>query len=528
MTSFDLMNLIGKVHDDYILKARVRPDKKTWWPKAIAAVLALVLFASGARYLVLPFVGMGGSTEAAAESAAAGAPAEAPAAMEEAPAEEAAPQEAMPEAAPEMEETAENAGMETDIGEYGSVELLAMADYPEKTSYDDYEAQSDRWKENQVSDATDYAVNTFSYKTAAAVLSGSQESSCFSPLSLYHTLAVLCSGAEGNTQTQLLNLLGMSDLETLTSEIARLYRLNYQDDEVNILKIANSLWLDDELPDGTVMEYEPQWLITAAADFYAEVYAADFSDPEAATALGSWISKMTGGHLQPTSEEMGLSENTVMSIVNTLWYKTQWADKFYEKNTSSDIFTLSDGTAVECDFMHKTESAHSAVVTEEYTKSYIRLDGGARMIFVLPQEGVDVMSLVSEEKLTEIFENGNYTDADVVWSVPKFETTVTYELEETLKALGITDAFDVTAADFSPMTASAPLFLSSVRQGTHIAVNEDGVEAAAWSMAGMEAGEAAPEEMPTVEMNLNRPFIYLITAHDGSNLFLGVVQNPMK
>lgn len=510
MTSFDLMNLIGKAHDDYVLKARVRPDKKPWWPKALAAVLALVLFASGARYLVLPLIGMGGSTEAAAESAAA----EAPAAMEEAPAEEAAPEE--------------EPLTETETEEYGSVELLAMASYPEKIDYEDYEAQKDRWQDNQVSDATDYAVNIFSYKTAAAVLSGTEESSCFSPLSLYHTLAVLCSGAEGNTRQQLLNLLGMSDLDTLSAEIGRLYRLNYQDDEVNILKIANSLWLDNELSDGTVMEYDPQWLITAAADYYAEVYAADFSSPQTVEALGNWIARMTGGNLQPSGEEMGINEDTAMSIVNTLWFKTQWADKFYEKNTAADLFTLADGTEVECDFMHKTDIGHSAIVTEEYTKSYIRLDGGARMIFVLPQEGVDVLSLVSEEKLTEIFENGNYTNADVVWSVPKFETTVTYELEETLQALGITDAFDMAAADFSPMTSSAPLFLSSVRQGTYITVNEDGVEAAAWSMAAEEAGEAAPEELPTVEMDLNRPFIYLITAQDGSNLFLGVVQNPME
>ena len=518
MTSFDLMNLIGKAHDDYVLKARIRPDKPKVWPKVLAAVLALVILTSGATYLVAPMLNMGSSTTAAESAAAeaamddaAAAPGEAPEA--EAPAEE-APAE---ETAPETEEGS---------GQGGSVELLAMASYPEFVSIEDYEYHSEVWQNNQVSDATDYAVNTFSYKTAAAVLGSTTESSCFSPLSLYHTLAVLCSGAQGNTQSQLLSLLGISDLETLTAEIARLYRLNYEDDELTTLKIANSLWLDNELSDGTVMEYAPEWLITAAGDYYAEVYAADFSSPDTAQALGNWISRMTGGNLQPSGEEMGITQDTVMSIVNTLWYKTQWADKFYEKNTSTDIFTLSDGTAVECDFMHKTESSHSAIVTAEYTKSYIRLDGGAKMIFVLPEESVDVMSLVSEEKLTEIFENGNYTDADVVWSVPKFETTVTYELEDTLKALGVTDAFDLMAADFSTMTASAPLYLSSVRQGTHIAINEDGVEAAAWSMAGMEAGEAAPEEMPTVEMNLNRPFLYLITAQDGSNLFLGVVQNP--
>ena len=62
-------------------------------------------------------------------------------------------------------------------------------------------------------------------------------------------------------------------------------------------------------------------------------------------------------------------------------------------------------------------------------------------------------------------------------------------------------------------------------QGTHIAVNEDGIEAASYSIAGMEAGAADPDEAPVVEMNLNRPFLYLITASDGSPLFFGVVRN---
>lgn len=513
MTPYDLLKLIGNANDDYILKAREKPRKKPLWPKALAAVVALALIASGARYLLPPMIGMGRSSDMAATEMASAAAEEPAAEAEEAPAEEAAPE--MPQ------DVAESTA-------YGSVELLAMADYPEAVGYEDHNGRSDRWKNNQVTDATKYAINTFSYKTAGAVLSSTEQSSCFSPLSLYQTLAVLCSGAEGMTQAQLLTLLGMADMETLAEEIGRLYRLNYRDDEVNILKIANSLWLDDRLEDGTTIEYSPDWLITAATDYYAEVYAADFSCPDTANALGSWISQMTGGNLQPGGEEMGISKDTVMAIVNTLWYKTQWSDPFIEENTSPDTFTLADGSEVEHPFMHKTETMHRAIVTEEYTKSYISLDGGGKMIFVLPQEGVDVMSLVSEEKLTEIFENGNYTDADVVWSVPKFETTVTYELEDTLKTLGITDAFDLMAADFSPMTESAPLYLSSVRQGTYITVNEDGVEAASWSMAGMEAGEAMPEEIPVVEMNLNRPFLYLITAQDGSNLFLGVVQNPQK
>ena len=56
-------------------------------------------------------------------------------------------------------------------------------------------------------------------------------------------------------------------------------------------------------------------------------------------------------------------------------------------------------------------------------------------------------------------------------------------------------------------------------------MNEDGIEAASFSFAGMEAGAGEPDDMLEVEMNLNRPFLYLITASDGSPLFLGVVRS---
>ena len=133
--------------------------------------------------------------------------------------------------------------------------------------------------------------------------------------------------------------------------------------------------------------------------------------------------------------------------------------------------------------------------------------------------------LLTEEKLWEVFENGDYESADVVWSVPKFETNATYQLEETLETLGVTDAFQRDQADFGRMS-DTPLYVGQVQQGNHIAVNEDGVEAASYSLADMLAGAAAPEELPTVEMNLDRPFIYLITAQDGSTLFIGVVREP--
>jgi hypothetical protein len=73
------------------------------------------------------------------------------------------------------------------------------------------------------------------------------------------------------------------------------------------------------------------------------------------------------------------------------------------------------------------------------------------------------------------------------------------------------------------MRGDVVLSYTAIEQGTRIGVDEEGVEAAAYTAIGLEAAGIAPEELEVVEMNLNRPFIYLITAQDGScnQLFIG-------
>ncbi len=509
MTAFDLLKHVGSARDEYVLRSRKRPGRFPVGKIAALAAAAVLVVGLGATAIYLkPWAGAGSSQpETLADHV-----------------------ENTERESPEESETQLNGMGESDATVENPLwgTLLAQATYPEPVAYDDYEGSSRVWTENQISDGTRYAVNEFSYKTAAAILKDTGESGCFSPLSLYQTLAILASGAEGQTCSELLDLLGQSDLETLEEEAGKLYRVNYADNEINRLQIANSLWLDDETEDGMPIAYHQDWVLSAAADYYADVYAADFSSEDTQKTLWEWIDTHTGGVFRYSSKDVNLSDDTVMAVVNTLWYKTQWSDQFREENTASDTFTEENGGTVACDFMHRTEGTGVAIETAEYTKSYLQLNRGS-MIFVLPKEGISLDSLLTEEKLREIFENGNYNSAEVRWSVPKFETNSTFELADTLKALGMASAFEENAADFSRIS-DTPLYLSRVQQGTRISVNEDGVEAAAYTDAEAEAnvGEGIAEEVPVVEMNLNRPFLYLITANDGSTLFLGTVRMPQE
>lgn len=493
MTNMELLQYIGAADDKYILESRQRPKvRKIKWQIALAACAALVVLCGG----VFAFK-----------------------ALQRA--------EPVPSTVETVENTPEASVEETsapaDISAY-DVTLLAQAEYPEAISLQDSSKRGQRWTENQVSDATRYALNAFTYSTASKVLQNETGSGCYSPLSLYHALAILASGAEGQTREELLSLLGQSDIETLQEESGKLYRVNASEDEVDFLRICNSLWLDETGKDNRPVAYNEDWVLSTAANYYADVYQAEFAEEETVQALGAWIAEHTGGLLHPTQETLKLSPETVMAIVNTVWYRSHWSEAFDLEATGVENFTTKEGETIPVEFMHQTDYMGSCVRGANYTKASLRLTQG-KMIVVLPDEGTDVESLLSEEQLWDIFENGEYESAEVRWSMPKFETDATYDLEEILQSLGVTTAFTEEFADFSPIS-DMPLYLTRVQQGTHIAVNEDGVEAAAYTLEGMELAGAASEAPPVVEMNLNRPFIYLITANDGSPLFVGVVRNP--
>ena len=62
-----------------------------------------------------------------------------------------------------------------------------------------------------------------------------------------------------------------------------------------------------------------------------------------------------------------------------------------------------------------------------------------------------------------------------------------------------------------------------MKHAARVKVDENGCEAAAFTAVTVEATAARPEELPVVEMDLNRPFGFLITGAEGLPLFVGVV-----
>ena len=382
---------------------------------------------------------------------------------------------------------------------------LETIQQPKTGSYEDWELIQQTRQENPVSESTFTALDHFAYTTAAQVL-GEDADGSYSPLSLYYALALAATGAAGETQTQMLDLLGISDPAQLSDQCAKLYRLLSRDNEVGTLRLANSLWMDQRV------DWKQSFVTQAAQDFYAEVYQVDFTTDEAPKAMAQWVAQQTGGLLTPTFQP---TDQQVLSLLNTVYFKDEWYDRFQSKNTQSDTFTKADGSQVTCDFMN-------------FTRASLGLKNAGSMHFILPDEGTSVEELLaSPETLQEALSGGEERSGTVTWKIPKFDQSSKRALEASLQALGIEQAF-TKGADFSGLSneTATPIWISSVTQESRVAIDEKGVVAAAYTEVGMDAGAALIEDPDQADMILDRPFLYAITGPEGELLFLGVCQDP--
>ena len=189
--------------------------------------------------------------------------------------------------------------------------------------------------------------------------------------------------------------------------------------------------------------------------------------------MSKWISDNTNGTLSP---EISFDSETLMNIVNTVYFYDEWSERFEKsENTKGDFFA--NGKTVKAEYMCTTDSK-AVYFGDNFVRADRSFKNGGRMEFVLPNEGVNIEELISDPaSLKEALTGGTEKGGVIThWQLPKFSFGSSYEnISEVLKKLGINKAFSETEADFSAMYGGKEkLYINRVIQETHIAVDEKG------------------------------------------------------
>ena len=395
--------------------------------------------------------------------------------------------------------------------------------------YDEYSAQADQYRTalealrgGGMEDGDAAGLRAFTAALGKALLTGADgKNAVFSPANLYLALAALSEVTGGTSRDALLPLLGAQDLDTLRARADRVFRQLYQDDGASQTRLAAALFLQSG---GT---YKDGPMAPLAERYHASAYRVPMGTAEADKTIRTWLNDNTGGLLKDAVEGIETDPNTLLLLATTLYFKDAWSNDFSAGETAKDDFTLADGSTVTADFMHKVQNQY-VLRGDGWTAATLAFQGGAGMTFLLPDEGTDPAALLGDEAaLSALLKrtSADSEEAEVHWSVPKLDVSADLCLNETLQALGLSDLFDSQTADFSPLTDEAA-YVGLVQHAARVTTDEEGCEAAAFTVIKAEAASDEPAPLPIVEMNLNRPFLFAITGVDGLPLFLGLVENP--
>ena len=152
------------------------------------------------------------------------------------------------------------------------------------------------------------------------------------------------------------------------------------------------------------------------------------------------------------------------------------------------------------------------------TRLVLREQAGT-LWFILPDEGCSPEELLRDEEAMDFLMGGDWGNSarlKVNLSLPKFDVQSRLDLQDTLRALGVTDV----SLPFAGQEAE----LSAAEHGARVAIDEAGVTAAAYTALQTVGASLPPEE--EIDFVLDRPFLFLLTGPDDLPLFIGIVNAP--
>ena len=394
------------------------------------------------------------------------------------------------------------------------------------------EAQPVQLTEAQRVFANDNNQFTLNFLKTVNDVDKSGKSFIYSPLSITYVLGMVNAAAEGETEKELEQTLGFHEggIQAVNDYCKKLIDgLPKVDDKVT-LNIANAIFVNKDYT------LKPQFEQDTQTYYDAKAESLDFSSPQTLDNINGWCNEKTKGMIPTILDEV--NPEMMSYLLNAIYFKADWASKFDQKNTKEETFTTEKGKT-KLPLMHQNvlisylKNDMYAAVKMPYGNGYWD------MTIILPEEGKttdDIINLLAENGL---YYGGDCDDGffpyEVDLKLPRFETSSdTNDLDTKepdkkggligiMQKMGIKLAFDDYFAQI-PNMCEVPVYIDMMRQKAKIKVNEEGSEAAAVTVAGLNKMSyvSQPIEYPKATFHANRPFVYVIReASSGVILFVG-------
>ncbi len=348
----------------------------------------------------------------------------------------------------------------------------------------------------------------------------------YSPYSIESALYMAELGADNNTKVQMNAVMGIDDPDAFLKEYDA-FRNKERPDSAKLIN-ANSVWVNTKKISSK--DLSKTYINTLKNKMGAEVKQEAFS---ALTKkhVSDWVKKNTDGFI--SDYDPTLDADTYVDLINAVYFYGEWQSPFKKEDTKQMSFKNLDGSKTKVSMMTQEDyflyNENSKVKAVELPYG----DGSVVMDVILTKKSSnrDVakqwLSMTSQEREKFLKDLDSSEGRDVNLQLPKFKEDLKLDaLKDTLKALGMTDAFDPKKADFSKMSSSQNLSISDVSHRAKIEVDENGSKAAAVTEIGIVGMSLyIPENI--VDFHCDQPFLYLIRDKESGVILFTGVQNTM-
>ena len=362
----------------------------------------------------------------------------------------------------------------------------------------------------------------------------------YSPYSISLALAMTYAGARGETERQMADTLhfllpqdrlhpAFNDLDIRLASRARDQQRDF--DTGFRLNIANALWGQKGY------EFVEEFLNVLLENYGAGVRPMDFMTmpEESRLTINDWVADQTENRIKDLIPKNVIDESTRLVLTNAIYFNAKWRYTFDENSTRIRPFHLLDGGEVHVQMMMSEPEYFGYASGEGYQAVDLPYVGGElSMTILLPDEGRfrEFENSIDAVLVGRILED---IEAKLVeLTMPRFEFESQFMLVETLEKMGMPNASDDRASDFSGMDGTSCLagdipclLISDVIHKAFVSVDEEGTEAAAATAVTATLISARAYEPEPIRVTVDRPFIFLIRDRATNTiLFVGRMEKP--
>jgi len=352
----------------------------------------------------------------------------------------------------------------------------------------------------------------------------------FSPSSILTGIGMLFRGMDGDTRENVRRIMGFppKDKPKLFRDAFKKLTRNSSVAEKSPKYSANMITVNTE------NQIKQRYASDIKNVFNGNPYHEKFSDNPEKTRrnINAWVSKRTNKKIKELLPPDGVKADTLVVLVNVLYFKDDWKNEPFVKDPQIDNFKLGDGTTVETEFMESDEMTVGYKDLNDVEIVSIPFDtDNYYFVVVAPKENSDPESVLrkmqTDAGLVILDSVASPKDALVTESVnlkmPVFKSSLATNLADIMENVGLGEIMQPTAN--YGMISEKPVKVDSINHKAVIDVNTNGVEAAAATSISIvpKFGAFTADKM----VKLDRPFLYFIVEDSKKIIhFAGVLRNP--